>query len=96
MLSNRDAVVPSMKVFAILLVAIRDKIFFCARKPMSRALKTLSVMTEIKLWFLESGRFKALSGNWNNNFDTNDANNNNSLVYFVSLFSDHDIHEINP
>lgn len=36
-----------MKVFAMLLVAIRDKIFFCARKPMSRALKALSVMTEM-------------------------------------------------
>ena len=46
MLSSSDAVVPSMNVLAILLLAMRDRIFFWARKPMSRALNALSVMTK--------------------------------------------------
>lgn len=43
-----------MKVLAIVLLAIRDKIFFCARSPMSRALNEaawllpLSIITGIE------------------------------------------------
>lgn len=46
MLSSSEAVVPSMNVFAMVLFAMRDRIFFCARNPISRALNALSVMTE--------------------------------------------------
>lgn len=48
MLSNSEAVVPSMNVFATVFVAMRDRIFFCARNPISRALNALSVMTGMK------------------------------------------------
>lgn len=48
MLSSNDAVVPSINVFATVFVAIRDKIFFCALSPMSRARNAFSVMTEKK------------------------------------------------
>lgn len=44
-LSSSEAVVPSMNVFAMVFVAIRDRIFFCARSPMSRARNAFSVMT---------------------------------------------------
>lgn len=45
MLSSKAAVVPSINVLATVLVAILDRIFFCARRPISRALKAFSVMT---------------------------------------------------
>lgn len=49
MLSSSEAVVPSMNVLATVLFAIRDRIFFWARNPMSRALNALSVMTVWRL-----------------------------------------------
>lgn len=44
-LSRSDAVVPSMKARATFFPAILERIFFCARRPMSRALNALSLMT---------------------------------------------------
>lgn len=46
-MSSREAVESSMNVLATVLFAIRDRIFFCALRPMSRALKVswVSVMT---------------------------------------------------
>lgn len=46
-MSRRDAVESSMNVLATVLFAIRERIFFCALRPMSRALKVswVSVMT---------------------------------------------------
>lgn len=46
-MSSRDAVESSMNVLATVLFAIRERIFFCALRPMSRALKVswVSVMT---------------------------------------------------
>jgi len=35
-----------MKVLAMFLVAMRERIFFCARSPISCDLKTLSAMTK--------------------------------------------------
>lgn len=49
MLSKSEAVESSMNVLATVLLAIRDRIFFCALRPMSRALKVswVSVMTGV-------------------------------------------------
>lgn len=45
-LSRRDAVVSSMKTLATFFPAMRERIFFWALKPISLALKALSVITE--------------------------------------------------
>lgn len=64
MLSSSDAVVPSMNVFATVLFAIRDKIFFWARSPMSRALNALSVMTENRMMRKDEGNIISNIMNW--------------------------------
>lgn len=48
-MSKSEAVESSMNVLATVLLAIRDRIFFCALRPMSRALKVswVSVMTGV-------------------------------------------------
>lgn len=71
MLSSSDAVVSSMNVFAIVLFDIRDKIFFCARNPMSRALNALSVMTRSDCAVAPNTKKKRRNVHWKEETRTN-------------------------